>query len=505
MRTLITAITTCALTAANGQSLDLSWGTAGIAHIELANDLSELRDVLITPDGKVLACGPFVSNYGFQAMVSRFLPEGTADPTWGSQGVAIGPMGVTCTSIAIQSDGKVLACGRAETGGGVIGVLMRFLSNGELDPDFANGGLVNIDGMTYLLLADVQCGVNGRIYVVGTNADETTSRQFVACFDQAGVLDPTFSGDGIFEYGTLEEPRGATCCAITEDGGIFIGGSLGSADDESSALSVLKLGPSGELDLPFGAGDGIYIRGTSLSARAITLADNGEILVAGIDRQVPGVSDDDGVLVRLDPDGAPIVTFGTDGMSTFDLATEMSNGVSSLVSLSNGNILVGGSLTSDTSPGYTFVLGLNAAGETITTFGQNGWISGEGSNSGSGEIAVDQVGRLYQSGYREADAEGIIARFTVGNVGIATDEATDRTLRLYPVPADNGLTLEFPSGGLGPITIHDARGRSMMATYSKMPSNDRILLDTSNLTPGFYEIRLSAGNSVRHASFVVQH
>lgn len=57
--------------------------------------------VALEPDGDIVVGG------GFNRVVSRFLPDGTPDATFGSGGVVTLPSSITATALAIQPDGKI--------------------------------------------------------------------------------------------------------------------------------------------------------------------------------------------------------------------------------------------------------------------------------------------------------------------------------------------------------------------------------------------------------------
>src|SRR5690242_3397220 len=91
-------------------ALDPSFGSAGIAQA-VFRDRSKAFAGVLQPDGKIVAAGiaPGVQQQGFA--VARFLANGTLDPGFGTDGLAVASFGIRLavgTSAALQADGKIL-------------------------------------------------------------------------------------------------------------------------------------------------------------------------------------------------------------------------------------------------------------------------------------------------------------------------------------------------------------------------------------------------------------
>jgi uncharacterized delta-60 repeat protein len=127
-------------------ALDPSFGVGGVD--------DSASDVLIQPDGKIVAAG---------TAMARYNSNGSLDTSFGAMGKVTTAGGIGwIAAIALQSDGKIVAvAGDPDTR------LARYEANGALDVSFGSGGTVvadlgNPDGAT-----DVALQSDGTILVAG--------------------------------------------------------------------------------------------------------------------------------------------------------------------------------------------------------------------------------------------------------------------------------------------------------------------------------------------------
>ncbi len=90
-------------------SLDASFGTAGIVR-SFGN---EIFDLVQQPDGKIIAAGYTGDNLLENDIVlTRYLPDGDLDATFGTDGIVITDHGfVEANGVALQPDGKIIVAG----------------------------------------------------------------------------------------------------------------------------------------------------------------------------------------------------------------------------------------------------------------------------------------------------------------------------------------------------------------------------------------------------------
>ena len=239
-------------------------------------------------------------------------PPGSLDPTFGG-GVVLGPEGFSSDveEVVTQPDGKVLATGRYSTGPELYVMVLRYGTDGVLDPSFGGGdGMALIDfepGNTFDHVADLALAPDGKIVVVGGFGAVTVARLLTD-----GTLDPTFGVDGIMS--THFSPDGGIAnsvhdVAVRPDGRIVIGAQ---ARGQLGAFVAIQLTAAGFIDPTYGTG-GIavaFVPGRNLWPRGLVLDQQGRAVL---------VSHDSGqwrtFLTRFDARGRVDRTFGLGGIS----------------------------------------------------------------------------------------------------------------------------------------------------------------------------------------------
>jgi len=96
-------------------------------------------------DGKILLGGSCYNGSNDDFCIARFNSNGTLDTSFGSSGKVIQPIGSSNdygSSLAIQSDGKILLGGNCQGVSNYDFCIARFNSNGTLDTSFGSSGKV---------------------------------------------------------------------------------------------------------------------------------------------------------------------------------------------------------------------------------------------------------------------------------------------------------------------------------------------------------------------------
>jgi len=245
-------------------SLDTSFGNGGIVTTFFPEG-SYAFDVALQPDGKIIAAGTvfvdFVigesSNTDFA--LARYNTDGTPDTTFGSGGqVSTDFAGVEddAFSVLIQPDGKIVAVGSANSfATNYDFAAARYLSNGTLDGTFGVGGRVTTDfgDRNFDRARSAALQPDGKIVAAGFAISHGGGVQnfAVARYTSAGVLDTTFSNDGLAQVDFGDCCQSANKVLLQSDGKIITVGYANTEDSDSDFL-LARLSSTGSLDTAFG-------------------------------------------------------------------------------------------------------------------------------------------------------------------------------------------------------------------------------------------------------------
>ena len=146
------------LTHAAPGDLDPSFGAGGIVTTPITTSATfdaNAYAIAIQPDGKLVTAGLSYSyNNDYTVLTSvfalaRYNTNGSLDTTFGNGGIvttAIGTTDDTAQAVVIQPDGKIVAAGNSDASTSDSPAhrfaLVRYNSNGTLDPTFGTGGIV---------------------------------------------------------------------------------------------------------------------------------------------------------------------------------------------------------------------------------------------------------------------------------------------------------------------------------------------------------------------------
>ncbi len=187
-------------------TLDTTFGTAGLVQTSYGETTST-HAVVIAPDGSITVggyVGESINGDASACFVARYRATGTADTSFGSNGVTIVAVGSGhknyCHSLARQDDGIVVLAGSIVRNRIGDFMMMRFTTSGGLDPSFDGDGIVSTtfpgrapissEANAVLLLPD------GKL-VLGGQADGQFA---LARYFSSGALDPAFGTGGLMSF-----------------------------------------------------------------------------------------------------------------------------------------------------------------------------------------------------------------------------------------------------------------------------------------------------------------
>src|SRR5438105_5384801 len=154
----------------------------------------------LRPSGRILAVGTYHDDFA----LARYLPDGGLDPSFGHRGVVTTDFGGTevGSGLAVQSDGRIVAVGasvRADSDNDF--AVARYLPDGSLDPSFGRDGTVITDAGGRDAAYDVAIQADGKIVALGSSETGggagTSIEATLIRYNRDGALDPSFGTHGV--------------------------------------------------------------------------------------------------------------------------------------------------------------------------------------------------------------------------------------------------------------------------------------------------------------------
>lgn len=316
---------------ADGSGLDPQFGTNGIVVVpfDLGGEMIDVASaVAIQADGRIVAAGGARAGFGNADMaVVRLLADGRLDRSFDLDGKTTiafdlggvdGPVNDTANAVGVQSDGKIVLAGSADTFGGHRDTaVVRLTSSGLPDVGFgfaAGRALFGFvagqhDAANAVAISEPfgASAADRRIVVAGSTDRSLGGRDFaVALLTDSGQLDSGFAIDGT--------------CIVPFD--------LSSGSSDGAESVVLETGwkPAGGFVVPYR-----------------------KIVVGGYAHSQNPLSHGRFALARLLFDGTPDTTFGSGGRSHFSADLDQDGAPNTLgiqaMALQGNRLVIGGTAT----------------------------------------------------------------------------------------------------------------------------------------------------------------
>ncbi|MCD4748939.1 MAG: hypothetical protein K8R59_06140 [Thermoanaerobaculales bacterium] len=352
--------------------LDSSWSGNGLATWGDPGTVTTGRGIAMQCDGKILVAG--VTNVGgdpSDLMVARFNSDGSLDTSFASAGIfTISPQsfGAAGWDVAVQPDEKIVVVGySAQALSGTSFLVVRLTAAGVLDTSFSGDGIQIFNFGSHARAHAVEIQDDGGIVVVGETLNQTAIA--VARLTLSGELDATFDTDGLATFDFIFGDDKGWDVVVQDDGRILVVGSASVGVD--TVFVVLRLLTDGSLDTSFGSGAGGVAAvdfGTDSLGRAIALQPDGRMVVAGVTGNPTAMA-----VARLTSAGILDSSFSGDGKAIFDLNPGQETALD-VAMMGDGRIIVVGSLTFD-GFNYLALVRFSADGDLDLSFGGGtGWV-----------------------------------------------------------------------------------------------------------------------------------
>lgn len=427
-------------------NLDGDFDADGKLTIDFGAGDESCNAVAVQADGKILVAGTVTDAPVVDFALLRLNIDGTADNTFSTDGIVTTDFGDwdEATSIAIQSDGKIVVAGSAFNGSTFELAMARYNSDGTLDNSFGTAGKVTTDvgfGDDHANAIAIQ--PDGKILISGGTDASSGSGDFVLVrYNANGVVDGSFGSGGIVitDFGA----SAAMCygLGIQTDGKVVLSG--GVTNGTGSDFATVRHNTDGSLDLTFSV-DGIVETSigpsTDIAHKTLIQAD-GKILVAGF--TVNGI-DADVALVRYNADGTFDTSFDLDGKATYDSGTG-DDGAYGATLQGDGKIVVVGSQDGGSEPDF-MLLRYETDGTLDASFGLNGLVITDfGQYAVARDVTIDNSGKIVVAGTVTdgGNDEFAVARYVSGyNIGVADLEFESNSVLVYPNPVQDAAFLEY--------------------------------------------------------------
>lgn len=379
-----------------------------------------------------------------------YAQPGSLDPTFGIGGKVMTAIGTTSDQVFamdIQSDGKIVVSGSSDKGNNKDFALVRYNYDGSLDVSFDSDGIVTTPiGLFNDIIYAIKIQSDGKIVVAGSVANGNTGTYTfsfaLARYNSDGSLDNSFGSKGkvITAIGSTSSAR---AIGIQEDGKIVVAGS------SMGNFALVRYNSDGTLDVTFD-NDGIVT--TSLSAyavvssgaNALAIQKDGRIIAAGDGSFITNNYGPlgDFAMARYNTDGSLDSSFNHNGKVLTDFMGE--EGATAIALQDDGKIILGGNRYYG-HRNDCIVARYNANGSSDSTFHGGAAFPSFGPTSDyTTGVAVQSDGKVLLSGvtfHRDSiglgDYDFAIARYTVNGQPDATFGNGGRVITAISTPRGN--------------------------------------------------------------------
>jgi uncharacterized delta-60 repeat protein len=233
-------------------------GSLDRGDVDTSGNGNDMAALVIQPDGKILLAGNTYNGGftpGYRMALMRLNPDFSYDSTFGGNGTLVtdfGNVGFYDYSIALQSDGKIVAVGQlgciqyCQVPPGYKFALARFNTNGSLDTTFGTNGVVtnNFSLMADLtnnpgseLLKNIVVQPDGKLIVGLDTFDGSHYHFLLARFNSNGSPDTSFGNAGQITTAFSTSDDHLHAIVLQPDSKIIAAGSTSNGTNTGIALA----------------------------------------------------------------------------------------------------------------------------------------------------------------------------------------------------------------------------------------------------------------------------
>lgn len=485
---------------AQAGALDPSFGNGGIVTTDVDQVQNYGYGSVMQPDGRILMVGGTYGPVDTVFTVVRYASDGALDPTFGAGGIVqldFNGSEAQGLEIALQTDGRIVVGGIA-TGTNYDFGLARLMPDGSLDPSFdGDGYLITSAGPSYEFLAGLLVQPDGRILIAGISFSANNNPWAIMRFQADGSLDTTFGNNGIAsEPADTATTTFPTALALQPDGKILLAGRQGSAGTEDFGLT--RRNANGSPDLSFGNnGWAIWdINATNDQPGSLLVQGDGKILVVGTSNMNSPPFDWTETLLRCDANGSLDPSFGQGGIVTNYVASDYLPSVKSAFQ-QDGKIVTAAQFN-DAGSFKIFVQRYTTGGALDPTFDLDGSVItiADPSYNFANDVLIQPDQKILITGSTGSDI--LLLRYLNDiDIGVVEFTANESTMLMHPNPVSDFTMLDYTIEEEGSLSLRllDLHGREVRTIFSneERPAGEhRETLDLSDLSAGSYVLVLSS-------------
>ncbi len=340
-------------------SLDTTFGNSGRVvtdFVDFSGSVDTMTAVKSLASGKTVAVG---NDGGSVSWVARYNSNGSLDTTFGIGGRVATSLLLGANDVHIFSNGTMILAGRAFNGTDDDLAVLKLKATGDIDESFGDRGLATADFFGQSDFgSSIAIQTDGKILVAGT-AQDGDLKFAIARFNTDGTLDTDYSTDGKqtveFTNGQDNEAREVK---IDTSGKAVLAGYEFNGNDRDFAIA--RLTTQGNLDTTFnGNGKVSTDFGDNLDDEAFSLVIHSTGLITAGGFATTASTKRDFALAQYNANGTTRTQFSGDGRVTTDFtrSTDSDDQIFEIeLDSSNQIVAAGGSFETGTNPQEDFAL-----------------------------------------------------------------------------------------------------------------------------------------------------
>jgi uncharacterized delta-60 repeat protein len=259
--------------------LDATFGVDGIVTQTVGTNGDVAHSVVVDSTSNIIVGGTAVSNGKAEGFLARFDENGTLDILFGNDGIARISSGhhTLINRIMLDANEHIVGVGNTTVPGGSDFLLFRCTPDGALDPNFGVDGIVTVHIGDFNECMALVLDAMGNSIIAGHARTNASSQRnlVVARYDSNGVIDTNFGNDGLVtipvERGTLHD------VALDAGGKIVVTGTV------DTAFFTARINTDGSIDTDFGVDGFLSTEiGNNANARALAIQQDTKIVTAGL-------------------------------------------------------------------------------------------------------------------------------------------------------------------------------------------------------------------------------